>query len=144
MNHSLKWKLTGVSLGLMFVLSACSSTKPFNPRSDYPLDPWVKGYANPDDCLGGEKLAAVSFDLPTYPKGAFKKGQQGWVIVRLDVNAQGETEHVRVERALPAKRFADNAKKAVRKWKFQPPQGGGLQNCRVLIRYRLGGVSLGS
>jgi TonB family protein len=122
---------------------ACSSTKPFHPRSDYPLDPWVKGYANPDDCLGGETLAAVFFDLPAYPKRAFARGQQGWVIMRLDVDAAGQTQNVRVERALPAKYFASNAKKAIKKWQFEPPKNGGLQNCRVLIRYRLGGVSLG-
>ncbi|MBC6403119.1 MAG: energy transducer TonB [Hyphomonadaceae bacterium] len=113
------------------------------PRSEYPADPWVKTYAAPDDCPGGEKLAAVDFDLPLYPRRAFNSGRQGWVIVRLDVDSDGQTENVSVERSLPAGLFGSNAKKAVEKWTFEPPRDGPLQNCRVLIRYRLGTVSLG-
>ena len=113
------------------------------PKSDYPPDPWVKGYADKDDCIGGEKLAARSFELPSYPKRAFRTGRQGWVIIRLDVNANGETENVRIERALPDRLFGGNARKAAEGWLFRPPQGGPMLNCRVLLRYRLGAVSLG-
>ena len=127
----------------LLLLSGCASSKPFKPKSDYPPDPWVKGYANPDDCIGGEKLAAINFELPEYPRKAFKSGRQGWVILRLDVNAAGATENVRVERALPDRLFGGNARRAARSWLFQPPAGGPMQNCRVLIRYQLGGVSLG-
>jgi len=130
-------------LVLLFGLSACKTSKTFNPRSAYPPDPWVKGYSDPDDCLGGEQLAARIFDLPDYPRGAFNSGRQGWVIVRLDVNAAGETENVRVERALPDRYFGDPARRAVMKWRFEPPKDGALQNCRVLIRFQFGRVSLG-
>lgn len=122
-------------------LSACAS-KPFYPKSDYPPDPWVKGYADPDDCIGGEKLAAIDFALPDYPGKAYRTGRQGWVILRLDVDASGQTQNVRVERALPDGLFSDNAKSAAKKWLFQPPKPP-LNNCRVLIRYQLGKVSLG-
>ncbi len=125
------------------LLGACASSKPFHPKSDYPPDPWVKGYANKDDCIGGEKLAARKFELPTYPKRAFRTGRQGWVIIRLDVNADGNTENVRVERAVPDRLFGRNALKAAQSWQFQPPKDGALLSCRVLLRYRLGGVSLG-
>jgi len=123
------------------LLSACAS-KPFKPKSDYPLDPWVKGYADPDDCIGGEKLAVINLDLPDYPKRAFRTGRQGWVILRLDIGASGAPENVRIERALPRGMFESATKKAARKWLFQPPAQP-LDNCRVLIRYRLGAVSLG-
>ena len=66
------------------------------------------------------------------------------MIIRLDVNAQGETENVKVERALPERHFASNAQRAVKEWQFDPPIGGPLQKCRVLIRYQFGRVSLGS
>lgn len=136
----------GLSL-LALVLTACStadvSEGTFNPKSQYPPDPWVKGYSNPNDCLGGEKLAAIDFDLPSYPKRAFKSGRQGWVIVKLDVNANGETENVEVERAVPDFSFPSNARRAVEDWRFEPPVDGALQNCRVLLRYRFGTVSLG-
>ena len=138
---------TAAGAALAALLSACStadvSESTFNPKSQYPPDPWVKGYSNPDDCLGGEKLAAIDFDLPSYPRKAFKSGRQGWVIVKLDVNAAGETENVEVERAVPDYAFPSNARRAVQKWRFEPPSGGALQNCRVLLRYRFGSVSLG-
>ncbi len=125
-----------------FILSACGSTTKFTPRSSYPPDPWVKGYSDPDDCIGGEKLAAIDFDLPVYPKGPFRNGQQGWTIVRLDVDAQGQTQHVRIERSVPSGMFDRASRKAVEAWKFRPPAAP-LSDCRVLLRYRAGASSLG-
>jgi TonB family protein len=113
------------------------------PQSQYPTDPWVKGYSNPDDCLGGEKLAAIDFSLPEYPARPYRSGRQGWVIIRLDVNATGQTENVRIERSVPDGMFDGASEKAVEAWTFQPPEEGGLQNCRVLLRYRAGKVTLG-
>ncbi len=141
MTTPLSW-LAAILLGAM-VLSGCATKKTFVPQSQYPPDPWVKGYSEPDDCLGGEALAAVDFDLPEYPRRAFNTGRQGWVIVRLDVAATGETENVEIERALPDGRFGSAAKDAVQKWRFEPPKDGPLQACRVLIRFRFGTVSLG-
>jgi TonB family protein len=125
------------------LLSACGSLQVFNPQSQYPPDPYVKGYAGPDDCIGGEKLAAISLDLPDYPKRAFRTGRQGWVILRLDVSADGTVVDAEAQRALPTGLFEKSAERAARLWRFQPPESGGLSDCRVLIRYRLGEVSLG-
>ena len=133
-----------VWLVFMAVLSGCASSGAFMPKSDYPPDPWVKGYADPDDCLGGEKLAARHFALPEYPGKPFDLGAQGWVMLRLDVNAQGQTENVVVERAVPDKWFPGPSRKAAQKWLFEPPKDGPLKKCRVLIRFKLGGVTLGS
>lgn len=132
-----------LSLFASLFLGACATKSVFNPRSEYPPDPWVKGYSNPDDCLGGERLAARKFDLPEYPRRAFNSGRQGWVIIKLDVTDLGETTNVSVERSLPDGLFEGSARKAVRAWQFEPPQGGGLKNCRVLLRYKFGRVSLG-
>ena len=126
------------------ILSACSTQPVFHPKSQYPPDPWVKGYSNPDDCLGGEKLAAREFELPEYPRRAFNSGRQGWVIIRLDVTDGGETENVEIDRAVPDGMFGAKAVGAVKDWTFDPPRGGALMNCRILIRYRFGTVSLGS
>ncbi len=131
---------------LLFLLAGCAETgvpkNAFLPKSDYPPDPWVKGYTDPQDCIGGEKLAARKFALPKYPKKAFKKGLQGWVLLRLDVDAGGKPRNVHVERALPGGSFDKNARQAAERWLFRPPAKP-LENCRVLLRYRLGGVSLG-
>lgn len=123
-------------------LSACGSTSVFTPRSAYPPDPWVKGYSDPDDCIGGEALAAVKFDMPDYPKSAFRNGRQGWTIIRLDVAATGTTENVRVERSVPSGTFDKASLKAVEEWQFRPPAAP-LSDCRVLLRYRAGQASLG-
>lgn len=131
-----------LGLGLAMGLSACGSTTVFTPKSAYPPDPWVKGYSDPDDCIGGEALAAVRFDMPDYPKGAFRNGQQGWTIMRLDITKEGLTEKIRVERAVPRGSFNQASIKAVEAWQFQPPEAP-LKNCRILLRYRAGDVSLG-
>lgn len=136
------WLLKSFWLFLAAGLSACGSTTIFTPRSAYPPDPWVKGYSDPDDCIGGEALAAVKFDMPSYPKGAFRSGQQGWTIIRLDVTKTGATENIRVERAVPSGIFDSASLKAVEAWQFRPPATP-LSNCRVLLRYRAGETSLG-
>jgi len=104
----------------------------------------VKGYAADQDCLGGEKLAAIDFALPDYPRRPFNTGRQGWTIMRLDVDGQGNTVNVDVDRAVPEGLFERSSVAAVKKWRFAPPQDGPLSNCRVLIRYRGGTVSLGA
>lgn len=132
-----------VVLSVSGMLSACGSTKVFNPQSQYPPDPYVKGYAGPDDCIGGEALAAIALDLPEYPSRAFRTGRQGWVILRLDIGADGSVVEAVAQRGLPVGLFENSAERAAREWRFQPPTNGGLSDCRVLIRYRLGEVSLG-
>ena len=132
-----------LSLVAVIALSACATKDVFTPRSAYPPDPWVKGYSNPDDCLGGEKLAAINFELPKYPKRSFNSGRQGWVIVKLDVNAAGQTENIDIERSVPDGLFEGVSRDAVKRWSFRPPKDGALQNCRVLLRFRAGDVTLG-
>ena len=127
----------------LFILIGCSNTKAFKPVSQYPPDPWVKGYANSNDCIGGETLAVSKFVLPIYPRRAFKSGRQGWVLVKLNVDEYGETKDIIIERSLPGGLFDVPVNKAINQWKFDPPQNGEMKNCRVLIRFRAGEVSLG-
>jgi len=129
---------------MAIILSGCATKDVFKPKSQYPPDPWVKGYSNPNDCLGGEKLAARNFDLPKYPRRSFNSGRQGWVIMKLDVTEDGTTENVEVERSVPDGLFEGVSRAAVKRWTFQPPKGRGLKNCRVLLRFRAGDVTLGS
>lgn len=133
---------TALFLGAL-CLSACGSSTVFTPKSAYPPDPWVKGYSDPDDCIGGEKLAAIDFELPKYPSRPFRSGRQGWAIIRLDVSETGATENVRVERSVPNNMFEKASREAVEAWTFRPPAEP-LSDCRVLLRYRAGEVTLGS
>lgn len=134
---------TACVLAIAVTLMGCATKDVFKPRSQYPPDPWVKGYSNSDDCLGGEKLAAREFALPEYPRRPFNSGRQGWVIMKLDVNASGLTENVEVERSVPDGLFEGVSRDAVKDWTFQPPKDGALRNCRVLLRFRAGDVTLG-
>ena len=135
-----------LAVPLAFGLSACATPDAFVAKSAYPPDPWVKGYSDPEDCLGGEQLAARAFALPDYPARAFRAGAQGWVILRLDVDGAGVTRNVEVERAVPEGGlwggFEGAAVRAAESWRFAPPDAP-LDDCRVLIRFRMGSVSLG-
>lgn len=144
MTRNMK-SLTGIMplFSAVLLLGSCSTASDgFNARSQYPPDPWVKGYANPDDCLGGEALAARHIPLPEYPAKALRRGNQGWVIVKLDVMADGTVTNVEEERSIPSGVFTRHTIATVKTWSFAPTQNEGLQNCRILIRYRLGIVSL--
>jgi len=104
--------LTRAVFCMALLLSACASNgeqQPFMPRSDYPVDAWVKGYAQEDDCLGGEKLAAIKFDLPEYPRRAYKNGRQGWTLVQLDVDAGGQTQNGETDLKTLIESFGDRA-----------------------------------
>lgn len=125
------------------LMTGCGSTSVFTPQSQYPPDPYVKGYAEADDCIGGEDLAAISIDIPEYPSRAFRTGRQGWVILNLDVAQDGYVASAVAQRSLPEGLFEKSAVRAAREWRFEPPASGGLTDCRVLIRYRLGDVTIG-
>jgi TonB family protein len=110
----------------------------FVPRSDYPIAPNAKSYTKPGDCQGGSKLAAEHLEQPKYPAAAWRRGQQGWVVVRLDVDAKGKTHNVHIADAQPAGPFDLTAVGTVLSWQFQPPGGKGLKRCIVVLDYRLG------
>lgn len=110
----------------------------FHPRSDYGIPPTPADYTEPGDCQGGSRLAAQEVDEPDYPAAAFRRGQQGWVVVRLDVDAEGRTRNVRVVDSQPDGPFDGAARAAVRGWRFEPPGEPGLTRCIVVLDYRLG------
>ena len=135
--------MRALALASVILLGACASGNVFQPRSEYPPDPYVKGYADEDDCIGGERLAALKLDLPEYPRRAFRTGRQGWVLLQMDVAPDGTVSRAEAERSLPEGLFAKASERAASEWLFEPPGEQGLTNCRVLLRYRLGNVSIG-
>lgn len=135
---------------MALLLTACAAdvgrlgADVFVPRSDYGLAPRTDAYSQPGDCAGGSRLAALEVNPPEYPDRAFKAGQQGWVVVRLDVTAAGLTDNVEVVDAQPSGPFDRVSVRTVRDWRFQPPGGQGLTRCVVVLDYRLGVGRIGA
>ncbi len=57
---------------------------------------------------------------PKYPRAALVAGTEGWVLMKIDVNEQGEVENVRVIGGEQRNLFQDEARRAVEKWKYKP------------------------
>ncbi|MAK63340.1 MAG: energy transducer [Maricaulis sp.] len=115
---------------------------PFVPRDMLPVPPNVSRLIGEDDCQGST-LAAVSARMPDYPHDAFVRGRQGWVVVRFNVQPDGQVDDARIAHAVPDGPFNRVSRRAVSDWQFQPlANGAQLENCVVLFEYRLGEVRL--
>ncbi len=67
-----------------------------------------------------KKPQLVNRVQPVYPYEARQKEINGRVILRFIVDKEGRVSRVRVVRADPEGIFEENAKEAVRKWRFKP------------------------
>jgi protein TonB len=59
---------------------------------------------------------------PRYPRGARRKGQEGWVLVRYGVARSGQVTNPRVIASSPKGVFDKAALQAVRRWRYKPQQ----------------------
>jgi TonB family protein len=57
---------------------------------------------------------------PKYPKAALIAGTEGWVLLEIDVNENGEVENVRVIDGEQRNMFQSEARRAVEQWKYRP------------------------
>lgn len=77
---------------------------------------------------------------PEYPLLAKQMHQEGLVILRVEVDQKGIPAQVEVERSSGHKLLDQAALKAVRRWRFQPEQIGGLSvksRVAIPVRFRL-------
>lgn len=78
---------------------------------------------------------------PQYPNNAASKGIEGYVTLTFSVNSRGEVEDVQVIDANPKGVFEKEARRALRKWKYQPriEQGNAvaMQGLAVTLDFRL-------
>lgn len=74
---------------------------------------------------------------PTYPEAARRAGQQGLVMLRVQVNARGTVDAVSVSESSGHSLLDQAAIKAVRKWKFRPATMGPMAvECEVEVPVR--------
>ncbi|MCX6130988.1 MAG: TonB family protein [Proteobacteria bacterium] len=57
---------------------------------------------------------------PSMPKEAALKGIEGWIKFRVDINEEGRPENITVVEAENRSVFENEARKALRKWKYAP------------------------
>ena len=57
---------------------------------------------------------------PEFPKEASIKGVSGFVLLSLNITEEGKPENIEVVKAEPRNMFEQEAKKAVRKWRYKP------------------------
>jgi protein TonB len=61
---------------------------------------------------------------PPYPASARRIGEQGRVVLRVLVNAEGQPEHVELRTSSGSSRLDGSALETVRRWKFVPARQG--------------------
>lgn len=78
---------------------------------------------------------------PTYPIVALQKGIEGWVKLTFDVDATGMANNIKIVEASHRNIFDKEAKRALRKWKFEPGKSNGmatgLNNQYVTMQFNL-------
>lgn len=78
-----------------------------------------------------EPVTSASFDAdylknpaPSYPTASRRMGEEGKVILRVQVNTLGAPEQVEVKSSSGSSRLDDAALQTVRTWKFIPAKRG--------------------
>lgn len=78
-------------------------------------------------------LAYAFVREPVYPVDALRRGEQGTVLLRVSVAADGSIERVEIERGSGSSRLDRAARESVRQWRFRPPLVGGVPTAAVGI-----------
>lgn len=80
---------------------------------------------------------------PKFPTKAARDGIEGWVQLKFDINELGNVENVTVINAQPKRVFDREAKKALRKWRYNPKvvDGKALKQIGLTVQldFSLGG-----
>lgn len=80
-------------------------------------------------------------EMPTYPRGAEKRGIEGWVVIEFTVDERGDVVAPRVVEASPPGVFDSAALEAITSWKYKPAMVGrtaiAAPNQRVKLDFKI-------
>jgi len=80
---------------------------------------------------------------PKFPTKAARDGIEGWVQLKFDINELGNVENVSVINAQPKRIFDREARKALRKWRYNPKvvDGKAIKQIGLTVQldFKLGG-----
>jgi len=96
--------------------------------------------SGPDRVVGARTVAAVqapftpaSYDgtdsgnrRPHYPLASRRMGEQGTVVLRVDVSAEGSVDNLDIETSSGSSRLDRAAASTVARWRFQPARRGSV------------------
>jgi len=88
--------------------------------------------------LAGEAMAApapVKREAPEYPKGAEKRGIEGYVALKFNVDADGNVISPQVVEASPPGVFDAAAIEALSKWKYE--KGAATSDMQIKLSFKL-------
>jgi protein TonB len=105
--------------------TTCWPSRRCRPARSRPL-PWPRPTPSPPAGGEGVQLQYRSAPPPTYPIAAIRDGQQGTVLLRVQVDPDGKAASVVIERS-SGSRVLDNAarQQVLRHWRFVPAQVDG-------------------
>ena len=96
------------------------------------ISPWGIGSAG-----SGELQPSVRIN-PSYPIGALRDNVEGYVTLSFDISEIGRPTNVRVIDAKPRGYFEKSARKALKKWKFDPKMvKNGFGSQQVTLAFQL-------
>ena len=96
--------------------------------------PWLRGFgpsSAPTDApaaivMPSSSAAYLNHPRPSYPSISRRMGEQGKVMLRVFVNAQGQPEQIQIQQSSGFDRLDKAAVDAVRRWKFTPGSRNGV------------------
>lgn len=79
---------------------------------------------------------------PKYPMKAARDGLEGWVTLQFSINPVGQVTNIAVVDSKPSRIFDNEAKKALKKWKYKPQIKDGkaisVHNQQIMLEFKLG------
>lgn len=106
------------------------------PRPELSLEGVFEGHLHGFNKADGDAHILMMIE-PKYPLKAFRQQISGYVIAEFDVEVDGTTSNIKIEKAIPSDIFNEEAIRAIQKWKYRPKVEDGIAMKQAGLRVRL-------